>query len=89
MQGAIAKSAFTGARVVIQPKGRRIQGGRNRAVVTKAKYGDEGKYFDLDVSVGSAWLPFPDKHTHTHLVVTLVRFSFLLFGINEFSLEKF
>merc|ERR1711916_332870 len=53
MQGAkgvtMTRTSFVGARVTVRAPvtGRRACGG-NRRTVTSAKYGEEGKYFDLN-----------------------------------------
>merc|ERR1719217_368752 len=53
MQGAkgvtMTRTSFVGARVTVRAPvaGRRACGGRTRRTVTSAKYGEEGKYFDL------------------------------------------
>ena len=55
MQGAkgvtMTRTSFVGARVTVRAPvtGRRACGGTRRTV-TSAKYGEEGKYFDLNVS---------------------------------------
>merc|ERR1712157_137182 len=50
MQMTQAKSAFTGARVVTQIRSRRVVNRRSArsTTITQSKYGDDGKYFDLD-----------------------------------------
>ena len=56
IQGAkgvtMTRTSFVGARVTVRAPvtGRRACGGRTRRTVTSAKYGEEGKYFDLNVS---------------------------------------
>ena len=56
MQGAkgvtMTRTSFVGARVTVRAPvtGRRACGGTRRTV-TSAKYGEEGKYFDLNVSL--------------------------------------